>query len=372
MPYLSLAILRRLVLLIALVIAAAAITAADDASAADWQAKWKNVIAAAEKEGVLSLGGPRSAASRRVIEKFQKAYPKIKLKYTAIHGAFWQRLASERAAGVNAWDVFVGGAAVPTYEAAKKGRLLPIRSAAILPDVLDDTKWINGFSGAFGDNAREHVFSFTADRLDLISVNRSKVPESALNSTKQLLDPKWKGKIVMMDPRQQGVGALVLGSLQKDLGDEGARKFLMEQLPVFTKDRRQAPEWVIRGRYPVGIGVVIFYYKPFLKKGLAKDIGYLKSINPVVTSSQAVVTLISKPPHPNAAKVFLNWLLSRKTQADWAKSTGTNSLRTDVPSGNPKAAVSRDQFAKLPHANTEEGVDFFFRKSSAFARSILK
>ena len=372
MPYLSFAILRRLVLLIVPFIAGGAINAAGAAFAADWQAKWTRVVAAAEKEGVLSLAGPRPASTRSVIEKFQKAYPKIKLKYTAIHGAFWQRLASERAAGVYAWDVFVGGAAVPTYSAAAKGRFVPIRSAAILPEVLDDSKWINGFSGAFGDNARKHVFSFTADRLDLISVNRSKVPESALNSTKQLLDPKWKGKIVMMDPRQQGVGALVLGSIQKDLGDEGARKFLTEQRPVFTKDRRQAPEWVIRGRYPIGVGVVIFHYRSFLKRGLGKDVGYLKSIHPVIVSSSAVLTLIDKPPHPNASKVFLNWLLSRKTQAAWAKTTGTNSLRMDVPSGNPKTIVSKDQFGKLPHANSEDGVDFFFRKSSAFARKILK
>jgi len=203
-------------------------------------------------------------------------------------------------------------------------------------------------------------------------VNRSKVSEREFNSPKQLLDPRWKGQIVMMDPRQQGVGAMMLGALQKDLGDEAARKFLTEQEPVFTKDRRQAAEWVIRGRYPIGLAVVAFYYAPFTERGLGKDIAFVKGVNPLITSSSAVVTLITRAPHPNAAQVFLNWLLSRETQTAWATSTSTNSLRTDVVPGSPADAVAPEQFRVLPHANTEEGVKSFFQKPGEFAKSILK
>lgn len=342
------------------------------ALAQPWQAEWDRVVAAAKKEGAVSVGGPQSAASRRVLESFQAAYPDIKLQYKGIHGEFWQRLQSERAAGIRDWDIFVGGAAVPTYTAAKNGLLLPIRSGVIRPDILDDRNWSGGFDRAFGDDAKKHVFSFTADRLDLVSVNRTKVPEAQLRSTKQLLDPKWKGQIVMMDPRQQGVGTLVVGSLRKDLGDEAVRRIITELEPVFTTDRRQAAEWVIRGRYPIGIGVVSFYYVPFQEQGLGKDIGYLEAVNPVISSSQSVVVMIAEPPHPNAAKVFLNWLLSRETQEAWSKSTGNNSLRTDVPPGNPAIAVNANQFVTLPHANTEEGSKHFFQDSGEFALSILK
>ncbi len=342
------------------------------ASANDWQVEWDRLVAAAHKEGTLTLAGPQTAATRRVLEKFQEAYPRIKLEYSALHGEFWQRLESERAAGVYAWDVFVGGAGAPTYDAARKGLFVPIRASVIRPDVYEDKYWIGGFAGGFGDNEKKHVFMFNADRMDLVSVNRSKVSEREFNSMAQLLDPRWKGQIVMMDPRQQGSGAMALGTVQKDLGDEAARKFLTEQDPVLTRARRQAAEWVVRGRYPIGLGVVSFYYAPFAERGLTKDIAFVKGVNPLVTSSSGVVTLIANAPHPNAAKVFLNWLLSRDTQEAWSKSTGTNSMRADVKPGNPAEAVSAEQFRSMPHANTEEGAKFFFQRSGAFAQGILK
>ena len=342
------------------------------ASAQSWQAEWDRTVAAAKKEGSLSLAGPSTAISRRVIEQFQTAYPDIRLRYTALHGEFWQRLESERSANVFAWDVFIGGAAVPTYNAAKKGLLLPIRPAVIRPDVYEDKHWMNGFDSAFGDNEKKFAFMFTADRLDVISINRTKVPESQLNSPQQLLDPRWKGQIVMLDPRQQGVGTMAIGSIRKDVGDDAARKIMTEQEPVLTTDRRQAAEFVIRGRYPIGIGVVSFHYVPFLEQGLGKDIGYLKADNPAISSSNAVVHLIANPPNPNAAKVFLDWLLSRETQEAWAKLNGTNSLRTDVASGGPDLAVNAQQFRKLPHVNTEDGVKFFFDETGDFVHKILK
>ena len=43
------------------------------------------------------------------------------------------------------------------------------------------------------------------------------------------------------------------------------------------------------------------------------------------------IALMNKMPHPNSAKVFLNWMLSREGQIQWQKKTNNNSLRMDIP-----------------------------------------
>jgi ABC-type uncharacterized transport system YnjBCD substrate-binding protein len=42
------------------------------------------------------------------------------------------------------------------------------------------------------------------------------------------------------------------------------------------------------------------------------------------------VALINKAPRPNAARVFVNWLLSKEGQVKWQERTGNNSFRTDI------------------------------------------
>jgi len=64
------------------------------------------------------------------------------------------------------------------------------------------------------------------------------------------------------------------------------------------------------------------------------------------------VQLVDQPPHPNAAKVFVNWLLTQRTQAQLAQITELNSRRRDVPPGKPDEVVDPAQLDKyVPHAN---------------------
>jgi ABC-type Fe3+ transport system substrate-binding protein len=49
-----------------------------------------------------------------------------------------------------------------------------------------------------------------------------------------------------------------------------------------------------------------------------------------MTAGWGTVVVLNRAPHPNAAKVYLNWLLSRKGQMAWQKFAGAASLRTDI------------------------------------------
>ena len=53
-----------------------------------------------------------------------------------------------------------------------------------------------------------------------------------------------------------------------------------------------------------------------------------------IGSGFGTVSYLNRAPHPNAARVFVNWLLSREGQTAWQKHTGRNSLRTDIRKDN--------------------------------------
>ncbi|OGP50000.1 MAG: hypothetical protein A2X89_12560 [Deltaproteobacteria bacterium GWD2_55_8] len=55
-------------------------------------------------------------------------------------------------------------------------------------------------------------------------------------------------------------------------------------------------------------------------------------------SGSSGIGLFNRAPHPNAAKIYINWLLSRHGQIEWVK-TLTNSRRVDVPPSEPKSAM---------------------------------
>jgi ABC-type Fe3+ transport system substrate-binding protein len=78
--------------------------------------------------------------------------------------------------------------------------------------------------------------------------------------------------------------------------------------------------------------------------------------------------LINRAPHPNAAKVFLNWLLSREGQTTWVQVTAQNSRRIDVE-GPPSTAP--DQKAKYRIVNHED-YNHYISEAQAVARDIFR
>lgn len=169
------------------------------------------------------------------------------------------------------------------------------------------------------------------------------LPESELKSLDQLLDPKWKGKIVCGDPRVAGSAQAAIALLVAKKCEDWVRKLFGQDL-IIMKDERQLAESVVRGRYPILIGINAGTMEPFSQEGVADKVLPLDPDSPAGTalsggSRHAMV--LNKPPHPNAANVFLNWQLSREGQTTYVGATTFNSRRVDVP-GPPKYATSLD------------------------------
>lgn len=318
-----------------------------------WQAEWKKTVDAAKREGQVTIY-PGAGQSLLPIEAgvFQKRFPEIKV-VTAVSGDNVRQL-SERRAGKYLADIVVGGSN-PILELYQSKALDPMPDAMILPEVRDESKWWQG-KHRYVDPERKHVFVFVGvpDR-GSIYYNTRMVNPAEIHSFFDFLNPKWKGKIEVRDIRLPGSGQpnIRVFYYNSRLGPEYIRRLISEMDVTLFRDRRQAVDWLATGKFPI----CFFCTRSDISRaqGQGLPIGMFGTLKEGmgVTSSSGNLGLVNRPAHPNAAKVYLNWFLSREGQLTLqneyakAKVTASNSLRIDIP----KDMVPPDERLK-------EGVDY--------------
>jgi iron(III) transport system substrate-binding protein len=221
-----------------------------------------------------------------------------------------------------------------------------------LPEVVDNSKWIGGIDSLFGDKEKKYVLHFASSLLGSVLIDRDVISEKEFGSTKDLLDPRWKGKIVMQDPRSGGSGNAAFATFIVKYGEQFARDLLSKQDVVISDNKRQMAEWVVRKRYPIAIGMGSDdTIAQFQQQGLGKNV---KGVSGDDAVGGDAVILINRAPHPNATKVYVNWLLSKKTQARLAEVAKLNSRRNDVKAGNPELALDPKRIGQYVETSNEE------------------
>ena len=306
-------------------------------------AQWEQVVAAAKKEGRVAVNTFPGDGFNRALRSFNQAYPEIKLEQTNLHSQdYAPRIIQERKAGVYTWDVAI----IPTSTALQvlkpEGVWEPIKPAIIHPDALDDKNWEKGFEYGFLDKDKLS-YAFTANRAASLRINTDMVKEDEIKSVRDLLNPKWKGKLLLADVRTMGDTFWPMTAARLKLGDDIVKQLFVDQEPTLSRDTRQITEFMVRGRFPIAMGVSSVVLKDFEKQGLGKNLKltFLPEIDYQSTGSSGTMWLLSKAPHPNAARVFINWLLTKDAQIPWAKEVETNSRRVGVEPGNPDTVVPR-------------------------------
>src|SRR5215470_6381028 len=109
---------------------------------ADWKQDWEKTVAAAEKEGEVTLYGQARVGVNDAINEFSKAYPKIRLNFVGGQGSeLGKKVMAEKRADKHLVDVAVGGGGTMVLVYHKAGLLQPMSAAFILPEVADASLW---------------------------------------------------------------------------------------------------------------------------------------------------------------------------------------------------------------------------------------
>jgi iron(III) transport system substrate-binding protein len=290
-------------------------------------------VEAARREGVVSLyGGP--SARPAFVEPFEQAFRGIKVDGTFGPGnQLVSRITSERAAGKFIPDVIVGPGTSGLVSLKPAGALASLRPELVLPEVLDTSAWFDNRLWWADVEEPYTTILFQGTVQSPVSYNTRLVDPKEFTSYWDILNPKWKGKIAATDVTSFGAGTLPARFLYRRLGGTFLERLYGEMDVTVSADQRQLTDWLAQGRFPLGLLLGPSQIVPAAEAGLPVAIvpgEQFKEGAPIGPGGGAM-SLMDRAPHPHAARVFVNWVLSREGQIAWQKATRENSLRVDVP-----------------------------------------
>ena len=301
------------------------------------QMEWEKTVEAAKKEGQVNVYITGWGAVLNAGE-FQKRYPEIRV--VGVHGQgrqISQRVLAERRAGKYLPDVVSAGLQT-NYRTLHGTRALdPIKPALILPEIVDKSKWFEE-RHRYADPEGQYVFRYIgAVQPSTPAYNTKLVNPKEIESLWDFLKPKWKGKMEARDTRTPGPGSSPMKFFyyNPQLGPDFLKRLFGETDMTFFRDFRSGTDWLARGKFAIcffcsGIGRAKSQGLPVDQLGTMKE-------GAALVSFHGSLALMNRAPHPNAARVFINWYLSREGQIALQKALVNlgddppDSLRIDIP-----------------------------------------
>ena len=272
-----------------------------DIAAAQTPVDWDQVIAKAKTEGKVTfysglVGSPSTASIAREFEKtYGIAAEFLDLRISEIR----ERMRAEQIANRVLGDVLTTSYNVTTSIENNEGYIQPLPSFPNKARVR---------SAAAIDNPTGTQVSVYMLKYGILINTRLVAPADEPKSWTDLTDPKWSGKILADDPRALGGGFNAFVAQHDKLGVEFLKKLAAQNL-TFSRDLRESERRTARGEFPL--------YAPFLFNDYSSLRGLpIKAIVPAegVAYVQFVASMIKNAPHPNAALLFVNFLLSEQAQ----------------------------------------------------------
>lgn len=256
-----------------------------------------DLVGAAKREGRVVVYGSMESDIFEVIQKIFEGRHGIPVDYfRAASNRVMDRVLTESRAGRPLYDVVL----------TNRSPMLILKGEGLFGRYVSPS--YETYPAATWD--RDGVLS-PSYRVVVVSIlynTRLVKPEEAPKSLTDLLDPKWKGKIVMPDPNVHTTTAVWLSNLERVMGTQQYRPFV-ERLAgqvVLAESFLPVAQKVIVGEYPLGISYVK-YVHVFGQEGAPLD--YVR-LNPVLAEAHHVA-VGAKAPHPNAARLFVDTFTSR-------------------------------------------------------------
>ncbi len=281
-------------------------------------------LEAARKEGKVvwytSLAVP---STEKIAKMFEAAYPGIKVEaHRTGSQRVLQRVMQELQANIKNADV------VHTSDA---GHFVLLKDKKLLMQYTP--AGVEKFPAGFKD--RDGYYYGLRSTLSVIAFNPKIIPPAEAPKTwKDLLDPKWRGKLVTAHPGYSGIIATHVLALVNQYGWDYFKQ-LAQNRPMIVQSANDPPQVVASGERPIAVNGADYFFLQTKKKGNPIEIVYPKEGVPLVVSPTAITSFA---PHPNAAKLFTDFTFTREVQQVLADSEGLYTGHPEVryPEDKPK------------------------------------
>lgn len=283
------------------------------------------IEAAARKEGKLFIYAASGHADRdaqvAMGKRFGEKYG-ITIEWTTLNAQdIVPRVLAEQRTRQYIADITMSGIAGHYTELKPRGYVAPI----LAPSTFEKVVW-----------RLDPAIIFSKER-DWLYINMPLNPTFFINtqllspaeeprSYKDLLNPKWKEKIVLQDPSRGGRGSGWFRAVYKELGLDYMRAVARQV--VIVANTNDSVDGVARGQYPLAIAPATNRGRQLINEGAPVKFAHPAEGSHITTNG---VCMIANAPHLNAAKLFLDWFFSKEGQMIYASNNGSISVRKDVP-----------------------------------------
>jgi iron(III) transport system substrate-binding protein len=261
---------------------------------------------------------------------------------------------AERQAGKHTVDLGLTSVAATRTRLIPAKALDPVPPLLVHPDVLDKSAWFGGRHWYADPEEQKFSFVYAVEPTETFAVwyNTNVISKSeiaTIKSPRDLLDPKWRGKITSRTWGDRGrLGEMQNIYFQPDMGIEWIKAFFEQTQAKFSDDVRLRESWIIGGSAPIAFsdGDIDRELERLEKAGMPVAMHAIPYALPFLAagSSGCCIQVYNRAPHPNAAKLYLNWFLSKEGQTamhELKPAIDRQSLREDIPAGNLEARHRR-------------------------------
>lgn len=294
------------------------------------QDAWRATQAKARGQ-VLAFQTQGDKAMDIMLDEFSKKFG-VKVEITVSRpSATIARVRTEQTNGQFLWDLWWGITSNMVHVAAPAGMLSKTEDFLILPEVKNASNWRHP-DYMYGEPGH-HVFTYSHEVNVGVYRNKAVLPELKIDSIDALLDPRLKGRIALREASVPNAGSFTLSSILKVKGADFLRKFLTVMEPRVYANPQQLDVAIMRGGAAVAVGMQSSSISECRKAGGCKTMEEIQSLAFIQSRG---VSVFKNAPHPEAARAFLNWFLSREGQEiyvrEWARHSvsGAVSHRRDV------------------------------------------
>ena len=309
-------------------------TGAGGAAGAATTSPAAQLLAAAQKEGkLLVYSTTDSAGAKPLLDDFKTAFPGVNVEYSDLNSTeLYNKYTAEAASGADTADFLWSSAMDLQFKLASDGLAMQYQSPE-MAKLPDGTVWQNQ---AFGTTLEPFALVYNKRALgDAVPANHADLTKLFKEKTDVL-----KGKVTSYDPEKSGTGYL---AMTEDLKYFGGFWDMAEALgklsPPLQTSTGTMIEKVASGENVMGFNIIGSYVLAKTKQDPNVGLAFLKDYT---LGFSRIALLAKNSKRPNAAKLFLDYVLSKRGQDVMAKQALIYALRSDAEGEATTASLQKE------------------------------